>query len=189
MPQQRRRVHHTELPPSTRELLRSGLQHAVPFNLHNEIRIREVAPGYGEAELPEAEHLKNHIGTQHGGALFAVAEAAAGAAYIGAFASHLEHIRMNAQEAHITYKRWATGPITARSTLTIDPTELLDTLRNEGHVDLSMSCKLYDTHKKLVAEIIFRFYLKQVRAGGIPNSVSQRTTAQQSRSICRQASS
>jgi acyl-coenzyme A thioesterase PaaI-like protein len=178
MPQQHRKSQPTELTPSTRELLRSGLQHAVPFNLHNEIRIREVAAGYGEAELPEAEHLKNHIGTQHGGALFAVAEAAAGAAYIGAFASHLEHIRMNAQEAHITYKHWATGPITARSTLAIDPTELLDTLHNDGHVDLSMSCKLYDAQQTLVAEITFRFYLKQVRTGGIPQSARQATTQQ-----------
>lgn len=152
------------------ELLRSGLEQAVPFNLHNHVRIREVGAGRGTAELPDAEHLKNHLGTQHGGALFAVAEAAAGAAYVGAFSDHLADIRMNAQEAHITYIRWARGPITARSSLACQPREILDALDAHGHVDLSMASALYDAAENLVAEMTFRFRLKRLARHAAPQA-------------------
>jgi acyl-coenzyme A thioesterase PaaI-like protein len=150
------------LSPEMRELLRDGLEQAVPFNLHNNIRISEVAVGRGIAELPDVEHLRNHLGTQHGGALFAAGEAAAGAAYIGAFSEHLAEIRMNAQEVHITYVRWARGRITAKSRLTDQPHDILSALREAGRVDLSMPCTLHDTHDHVVAEMTFRFHLKHV---------------------------
>ncbi len=73
------------LDPGLGELLRSGLEHAVPLNVHNAVRISEISVRRGIAQLPDAEHLKNRLGTQHGGALFAAGEAAAGAAYVGAF--------------------------------------------------------------------------------------------------------
>jgi acyl-coenzyme A thioesterase PaaI-like protein len=150
------------LPGDTQELLRAGLEAAVPFNRHNNIRIVEVGTRSGTAELPDAEHLKNHLGTQHGAALFAVAEAAAGAAYIGAFLDHLQDIRMNAQEVHITYLRWAKGPITARSTLTHNPATILATLDVQKSVDLSMPCQLYDAQETIVARISIRFKLKRI---------------------------
>ena len=151
-----------DLPADTQELLRAGLEAAVPFFRHNDIRIREVGTRHGAAELPDAEHLKNHLGTQHGGALFAVAEAAAGAAYIGAFLDHLQSVRMNAQEVHITYIRWAKGPITARSALTHDPATILAALDEHTSTDLSMPCELYDAQDTLVARMIFRFQLKRI---------------------------
>lgn len=150
------------LSPEMCELLRDGLEQAIPFNLHNNIRISEVAVGRGTAELPDAEHLRNHLGTQHGGALFAAGEAAAGAAYIGAFSEHLAEIRMNAQEVHVNYLRWAKGPITAKSRLTDQPRDILNILREAGRVDLSMPCTLHDTDDRVVAEMIFRFHLKHV---------------------------
>jgi acyl-coenzyme A thioesterase PaaI-like protein len=154
------------LDPGLLERLRAGLEQAVPFNLHNDVRISEVSARRGIAELPDAEHLKNHLGTQHGGALFAAAEAAAGAAYVGAFSEHLGEIRMNAQEAHITYIRWAKGQITAKSSLRQKPREVLEALENDGRVDLPMSCTLYDAEDRVVAEMTFRFQLKQI--GHIP---------------------
>lgn len=143
-----------------KEQLRAGLQDAIPFNVHNDVRICEVAAGYGVAELPDAEHLKNHLGTQHGGALFAVAEAAAGAAYIGSFVEHLATIRMNAQEANISYIHWAQGPITARSTLEQNPKELLDALHTHGRAELTMTCGLEDSSRQAVAAMTFRFRLR-----------------------------
>jgi uncharacterized protein (TIGR00369 family) len=142
-----------------KEHLRAGLERAIPFNAHNHVRIREVADGYGVAELPDSEHLKNHLGSQHGGALFAVAEAAAGAAYIGSFVDHIATIRMNAQEAHITYMRWARGPITARCVIERSPREILEVLYATGHVDLTMSCGLADSSRRAVGEMSFRFRL------------------------------
>jgi acyl-coenzyme A thioesterase PaaI-like protein len=164
-PRQKRRqsdLSSSVLNSDMRELLRSGLEQAVPFNLHNDIHIVEVSPKRGTAELPDLEHLRNHLGTQHGGALFAAAEAAAGAAYVGAFGEHLAEIRMNAQEAHITYIRWAKGKIMAKSYLEQKPQEVLNALRTHGRVDLPMSCTLYDANDRVVAEMTFRFHLKQI---------------------------
>jgi acyl-coenzyme A thioesterase PaaI-like protein len=146
--------------PEIAELLRSGLECAIPFNVHNAVRIREVAAGHGVAELPELDRLKNHLGTQHGGALFAVAEAAAGAAYLGAFAEHVSRIRMNAQEAHIVYLRWARGPITAHCKLEDDSGEILRALHDHEHTELAMRSELHDTNGTTVAEITFRFRLQ-----------------------------
>jgi acyl-coenzyme A thioesterase PaaI-like protein len=158
----RRAAPRTPIDANLRELLRAGLEQAVPFNLHNDVRIREVSARCGIAELPDAEHLKNHLGTQHGGALFAAGEAAAGAAYVGAFSEHLGEIRMNAQEAHITYIRWAEGSITAKSSLKQRRREVLDALRANGRVDLPMACTLYDAENRVVAEMTFRFLLKRL---------------------------
>lgn len=144
------------------ELLRAGLEQAIPFNVHNEVHVSEVAPGRGVAELPDAAHLQNHLGTQHGGALFAAGEAAAGAAYVGAFCDHLADIRMNAQEVHISYIRWAKGPITARSSLEQRPQEVLAQLHENGRVDLPMTCTLYDSSDRVVARMSFRFHLKYI---------------------------
>ncbi len=148
------------LSPDTGRLLREGLEQAVPFNLHNEVRILEVGAGSGVAMIPDAAHLKNHLGTQHGGALFAVAEAAAGAAYVGAFMEHLGEIRMNAQEVHIKYMHWARGPITARSTLEQEIPELLACLHRTGRLDLTMRSTLHDADERTVSEMTFRFQLK-----------------------------
>jgi acyl-coenzyme A thioesterase PaaI-like protein len=158
------------LPSHIAEMLRDGLQQAIPFNLHNAVQIQEVGVGYGVASIPDAEHLKNHLGTQHGAALFAVAEAAAGAAYIGAFMDHLGEIRMNAQEVHITYLRWAKGPITARSRLGRAPQEILELLHSDGSLDLQMPSELLDRDGRVVSQMSFRFYLKLVQPSLPPDA-------------------
>ena len=38
------------------------------------------------------EHLHNHVGSQHAGALFSAGEAASGAAFVGAFAERMGEI-------------------------------------------------------------------------------------------------
>lgn len=86
---------------------------AVPFNALLGIEVPEVKPGRGVVRLPEAESLRNHVGSQHAGALFLVGEAAGGAAFVGAFAAEMEHITFLLRAARISYESPARGPILA----------------------------------------------------------------------------
>src|SRR3712207_7474748 len=57
----------------------------------------EVAPGRGVVRLPDRDELRNHVGSQHAGALFSAGEAASGAAFVGAFAERLGELTPPAQ--------------------------------------------------------------------------------------------
>ena len=43
---------------------------AVPFAGHLELEITSVGEGEATVRLPERQELKNHVGSQHAGALF-----------------------------------------------------------------------------------------------------------------------
>src|SRR5215210_2386395 len=91
-----------------------GLQSAIPFNGHLGLEVVEVGDGFGVVRLPEDPRLLNHVGSQHAGGLFSVAEAASGGAFVGAFAEHMGGITPLAKSAEIAYLKLAKGPITAR---------------------------------------------------------------------------
>src|SRR4051812_29816381 len=86
---------------------------ALPFNRHLGLEIVDA----GVVVLPEGDHLKNHVGTQHAGALFTAGEAASGAAVIGALGDLLGTATPLAKEASIAYKKMARGRITAKASL------------------------------------------------------------------------
>ena len=67
----------------------------------------------GGDRLPDRAELTNHVGSQHAGALFTVAEAASGAAFLGAFADRLAEVTPLARSAEISYEKIAKGPIEA----------------------------------------------------------------------------
>ncbi len=149
------------LPPgATPGMLREGIEKAVPFNVHNDVSVGAIDYGRGEASLPDAPHLHNHLGTVHGAALFAVGEAAAGAALLSTFAKYLSQLRLNAQAAEITYLRWARGVITARSVLAADVEDLLGQLRERGRAELRVDAVLFDEDDAKVAKMTLQFQLR-----------------------------
>ena len=95
--------------------------------------------------LPEADHLHNHVGSQHAGALFSAGEAASGAAFVGAFAEHMANITPLARSAEISYLKLAKGPITATGTLGAAKAELLSALEADGKVEFPVTVDLTDT--------------------------------------------
>src|SRR5918998_1966480 len=99
------------------EAVRAGLAQMIPFNNHVGLDIAEVADGRGVVRLPDESHLKNHVGSQHAGALFSAGEAASGAAFVGAFAERMGGITPLAKGAEIDYRKLARGAITATGTL------------------------------------------------------------------------
>lgn len=142
------------------EAIRGGLQEAVPFNSHVGLEIAEVGEGVGVVRLPNRSELRNHVGSQHAGALFAAGEAASGAAFVGAFAERLGNITALAQDATIRYRKLAQGTITARGELSQPGGELLATLDDEGSVRFCVDVVLSNAHGDCVAEMTVNWNVK-----------------------------
>jgi uncharacterized protein (TIGR00369 family) len=141
--------------------LKTMLAGVVPFNRHLGIEITDLEAGRASATLPEAPHLLNHVGTQHAAALFAVAEAASGAAVAGALAHVITSVTPLARSAQIAYLKPARGPITATARIDGDTTEVRARLDSAGKTDFSVLVDLLDAQAVKVAELTVAWYVRK----------------------------
>jgi len=144
------------------DAIRSGLQQAVPFNGYLGLEVLEVGDGFGVVRLPEGEHLRNHVGSQHAGALFSVAEAASGVAMVGAFADHIRTVTPLVKSAEIRYQKIALGPITASARLAEPPGAVLERVQREGRSEFRVQVDLADASGTKVAEVVVSWVARRV---------------------------
>ena len=142
------------------EVVRAGLEQAIPFNQHVGLEVLEVGPGTGTVRLPDQPHLTNHVGSQHAGALFSVGEAASGAAFVGAFAEHLGRLTPLAKSAGIEYLKLAKGPITATGTLERDVAEILSEADESSRAEFPIAVSLTDADGNEVARMTVDWHLR-----------------------------
>jgi uncharacterized protein (TIGR00369 family) len=142
------------------DAIAAGLTHAVPFAGHLGLDIASVAEGKAVVVLPERQELTNHVGSQHAGALFTVAETASGAAFVGAFAERMGDVTPLARSAEIAYEKIAKGPITATATLGMPKDEALATLDREGRVEFPCEVVLADADGIQVAAATVRWHVR-----------------------------
>ena len=133
------------------DAIAKGMTQAVPFAGFLGVEVTSLAEGEATALLPERDELKNHVSSQHAGALFTVAETASGAAFVGAFAERMGDVTPLAREAEIAYEKIAKGPIEARATLAMPKEEALATLDREGKVEFPCEVVLTDADGNRVA--------------------------------------
>src|ERR1700751_2950183 len=126
------------------DAIAQGMSQAVPFAKFLGIEVTKVAPGEAVAVLPERPELQNHVGSQHAGALFTVAETASGAAFVGAFAERMGEVRPLAKSAEISYLKIAKGEVTARARVGVPAAEALATRDSEGVVQFPCEIELSD---------------------------------------------
>jgi acyl-coenzyme A thioesterase PaaI-like protein len=143
------------------EAVRAGLEQAIPFNKHLGLKVVAVADGSGSVELPDDEQLRNHVGSQHAGGLFSAAEAASGAAFVGAFAERMGEITPLAKAARIEYLKLAKGPITATGTLSEDKVSLLERLDADGRVEFPIDVSLTDGDGTEVARVTVDWHVRK----------------------------
>ena len=143
------------------DALRDALQGAIPFNGHLGLEVVEVGDGRGVVRLPDDDHLHNHVGSQHAAGLFAAGEAASGAAFMGAFADHLDGITPLARSAEIDYRKLAKGVIDATATLDADVGELLGTLDAEGKVQFPVGIEMTDGDGQVVAGMTVEWHVRK----------------------------
>ena len=133
------------------EAIAQGMTQAVPFAGHLGLEITNVSEGEATVLLPERTELTNHVGSQHAGALFTLAETASGAAFVGAFAERMGEVTPLARSAEISYEKIAKGPIEGTAKLGVDAAEALATLDAEGKVVFPCQIELTDTSGLRVA--------------------------------------
>jgi uncharacterized protein (TIGR00369 family) len=124
---------------------------AVPYIGHMGIEVTEMSEGAATAVLPDRPELHNHVGSQHAGALFGVAETASGAAFVGAFAVRMGDVTPLARSAEISYVKVARGPVEAKAQLGVPAADALAALDADGRVDFSVEVELTDTDGDVVA--------------------------------------
>src|ERR1700709_2528428 len=100
---------------------------AVPYIGHMGIEVTAMAEGTATAVLPDRPELHNHVGSQHAGALFGVAETASGAAFVGAFAIRMGDVTPLARSAEIAYVKVARGAVEAKAKVGARAAEALAT--------------------------------------------------------------
>jgi acyl-coenzyme A thioesterase PaaI-like protein len=137
---------------------------SLPFNRHLGIDIVEVGPGTGHGRLPEADELKNHVGTQHAGALFTVGEATSGAAIAGLVAASGGALVPLAKSARIDYLKPASGPIDAKATLRGDAAALLAAAPTADRLEAEVEVALADARGVGVALVVVEWVLRRPRA-------------------------
>jgi len=143
------------------EAVRAGLQDAIPFNVHVGLEFVEVGDGRGVVRLPDADHLHNHVGSQHAGALFAAAEAASGGAFVGGFAERMGEITPLAKSAEINYLKLAKGPITATAELPGDQATLLERLDSDGRLEFPVDVTMTDEQGVQVAAMTVHWHVRK----------------------------
>ncbi|HEX3609035.1 MAG TPA: DUF4442 domain-containing protein [Solirubrobacterales bacterium] len=133
------------------DAIAQGMTQVVPFAGYLDLEITSISEGEALVTLPERAELTNHVGSQHAGALFTAAEAASGAAFIGAFAERLGEITPLARSAEISYEKIARGPIEARAKLGVPAADALATLDADGKVVFPCEIELTDASGLRVA--------------------------------------
>jgi uncharacterized protein (TIGR00369 family) len=142
------------------DAIAQGMSQAVPFAGHLGLEITHVANGEALVVLPEGHELTNHVGSQHAGALFTVAETASGAAFVGAFAKRMGEVTPLARSAEISFEKIAKGPIEASAKLGVDPAAALATLDAEGKVVFPCEVELNDADGQRVATAIVQWHVR-----------------------------
>jgi uncharacterized protein (TIGR00369 family) len=133
------------------DAIAKGMAIAVPYIAHMGIEVTEMSEGEATAILPDRAELHNHVGSQHAGALFGVAETASGAAFVGAFAARMGDVTPLARSAQISYVKVARGQIEAKAKLGVPAAEALATLDEAGRVDFSVEVEMADGDGETVA--------------------------------------
>ncbi|MBA3866006.1 MAG: DUF4442 domain-containing protein [Solirubrobacterales bacterium] len=133
------------------DAIAKGMAMAVPFVGYLGIEIEEISAGEATVVLPRRNELTNHVGSQHAGALFTVAETASGAAFVAAFAVRMGDVTPLARSAEIEFLKIASGAITASAKLGVDAAEALAILDAEGKVEFPCEVELSDKSGTVVA--------------------------------------
>lgn len=143
------------------DLIAKGMSQVVPFVGYLDLRIEDLSAGEATVVLPDKAELKNHVGSQHAGALFTAAETASGAAFVGAFAERMGEVRPLARGAEISYEKIAQGEVRARARLGVPAAEALATLDSDGVVQFPCEIELIDSDGETVATATVRWHVRK----------------------------
>ncbi|MFR9800876.1 YiiD C-terminal domain-containing protein [Pseudonocardia sp. RS010] len=136
------------------EQLRRTVDTMVPFCNHVGVRVTELAPDHGQAELPVRPELQNHFGTVHAGALFLAAEVAGAAAFAGAMAPRITQLQgFVLRSSRIAFLKPANGRVRARATLEQKAIDAVLMGSHAGRFELAGLALLHDDADVLLGRV------------------------------------
>ena len=140
--------------PVDLEQLRRTVDTMVPFCNHVGVRVTELAPDHGQAELPVRPELQNHFGTVHAGALFLAAEVAGAAAFAGAMAPRITRLQAFVlRSSKIALLKPADGHVRARATLDQPAVSTVLAATGAGRFELPGLALLHDDADVLLGRV------------------------------------
>jgi acyl-coenzyme A thioesterase PaaI-like protein len=145
--------------------LRIRIKREVPFIRYLDLEYVHLAPGEAEVLLPDRPELRTHLGTQHAGALFTVADAAAGAAFITTFTDVVDDLVPVTKHGEIAFLRPAHGPVTAKARFR-DHEAMLEDLRANGEAEFSTLVEVCDRDGETVASVRVEWHVSARRPLG-----------------------
>jgi uncharacterized protein (TIGR00369 family) len=145
------------------EMIKQQMMNTLPFVKTCGIQIDEIGAGFSRASMPEDGKLNNHLGSQHAGAMFTLAETASGAAMAGGFADLIMGLRPVAKEAKIQYVKVAQGATHAKARVPGDIAALKQVLQSEGKVAFPVEVDIFDSGDTLVCQVQVEWYLSMKR--------------------------
>lgn len=143
--------------------IKQQMMDTLPFVRLQGISIDEIGAGTSKVSLPDDPKLHNHLGTQHAGALFTLAETASGAAMAGGFAELILGLRPVAKESRIQYQKVARGATRAEGRVPGDLAALKAQLAQDGKVAFPVAVDIFDAEGTLAAQVTVDWYLSQKR--------------------------
>jgi uncharacterized protein (TIGR00369 family) len=157
------RTLHAMSPQMSYDLIRKRMADIVPFNTLVGIEIVSLGDGVSTARLPLRRDLTNHIQTLHASALFALAEAASGAAMSGAFASVITTVRPVATGASIEFLKTAKTGVTAQARIAGDSAAFRQTLADAGKAMFDVVVDITDEAGLEIARVKVGWHVAQKR--------------------------
>lgn len=143
--------------------IKQQMMDTLPFVRLLGISIDDIGAGTSRVSMPEDPKLNNHLGTQHAGALFTLAETASGAAMAGGFAELILGLRPVAKESRIQYQKLARGATRAEGRVPGDLAALKVQLAQDGKVAFPVAVDIFDAEGTLAAQVTVDWYLSQKR--------------------------
>lgn len=143
--------------------IKQQMMDTLPFVRLLGISIDDIGAGTSRVSLPDDPKLHNHLGTQHAGALFTLAETASGAAMAGGFAELILGLRPVAKSSRIEYQKVARGATRAEGRVPGDLAALKAQLAQDGKVAFPVAVDIFDSEGTLAAQVTVDWYLSQKR--------------------------
>lgn len=150
-------------PSMVYDRIKQQMMDTLPFVRLLGISIDEIGAGTSRVSMPDDPKLHNHLGTQHAGALFTLAETASGAAMAGGFAELILGLRPVAKESRIAYQKLARGATRAEGRVPGDLAALKAQLAQDGKVAFPVAVDIFDSEGTLAAQVTVDWYLSQKR--------------------------
>ncbi|MBB6122049.1 DUF4442 domain-containing protein [Nocardiopsis algeriensis] len=128
----------------TAELTQSGFLGTVPFARTLGVAFDDIDFGRAVMRLADRPEHHDHLASPHAGALFTLAESAAGAVVLGSFGDQLGRAFPVVVSVEARYDRSAVGDVTAEAVLARPREEILAELDEGRNPEIPLDVELRD---------------------------------------------